>query len=53
MEASQFLCNGYARIKIIKSKPGLWICRIDFMLIRIQLQIQGFDDQKLKKNSRL
>ena len=26
---------------------GLWI-RIDLMRIRIQFQIQGFDDQKLK-----
>jgi hypothetical protein len=46
MEASQFFMF-YARIKIIKSKRGLCI-RFDLMLIRIriQFQIQGFDDQE-------
>jgi hypothetical protein len=42
----RFFLNTFAK------NAGLWI-RIDLMRIRIQFWIQGFEDQKFKKNLKL
>ncbi len=48
MQAQNNLLSYLTNPQVCDEKPELWI-RIDLMRIRIRIQIQNVDDQKLEK----